>query len=79
MKPTSEWDEKKAEQNLSNHGVSFDEAETVFDDPLSVTIPDPDHSVGEERFIDIGQSNQERILAVVIQNAARKLVLSAPV
>jgi uncharacterized DUF497 family protein len=72
MRPSSEWDEKKAELNLRNHGVSFDEAETVFDDPLAITIPDPDYSVGEERFIDVGQSNRERILVVVYTERVEK-------
>jgi uncharacterized protein len=56
MRPTFEWYEKKARGNLRRHHVSFEEAETVFDDPLSITIRDPDHSEHEERFIDIGQS-----------------------
>ncbi len=64
MKPKYEWDENKAHENLLNHRVSFEEAETVFDDPLAITLPDPDHSIGEDRFIDIGQSNQQRILVV---------------
>jgi uncharacterized DUF497 family protein len=64
MKPIYEWDEKKAKQNLRKHRVPFDEAETVFDDPLSITIRDPDHSEAEERFIDIGQSDKGRILVV---------------
>ena len=64
MKPIFEWDEEKAKANLQNHKVSFEEAETVFDDPLAVTIPDPDHSKSERRFIDIGESEDGRILAV---------------
>ena len=51
-----EWDEKKADENLRKHGVSFDEAKTVFNDPFSVTIHDPDHSGDEERYIDTGLS-----------------------
>jgi uncharacterized protein len=61
---TFEWDQGKAEQNLSKHGVSFPEATTVFGDLLSVTIPDPAHAVGEERFITIGLSHQSRLLVV---------------
>ena len=64
MKPTYEWDEQKAQTNLRKHGVSFDEAETVFDDPLAITIPDPDHSQAEVRFVDIGQSDKGRLLVV---------------
>jgi Ribonuclease toxin, BrnT, of type II toxin-antitoxin system len=46
-----EWDPRKAAANLRKHAVSFDEAMTVFEDWESVTIPDPDHSEGEERFV----------------------------
>jgi len=48
---TFEWDSEKDEANLKKHGVSFSEAATVFADPLTITISDPDHSVGEERYI----------------------------
>ena len=75
MKPTSEWDEKKAEENLRKHRVSFDEAETVFDDPLAITISDPEHSADEDRFIDIGQSNQKRILVVAYTERGKKVRL----
>ncbi len=51
-----EWDENKAEKNLAKHGVAFDEAKTVFDDPLFITFIDPDHSIGERRFIILGES-----------------------
>jgi hypothetical protein len=51
-----EWDSEKAKQNLSKHGVSFEEASTVFDDPLSLTVPDPRHSVRERRFAIMGSS-----------------------
>ena len=59
-----EWDEEKAEANLSKHGVSFDEARTVFDDPLYLDFYDPDHSEAEDRFIIVGQSQQRRLLIV---------------
>jgi len=59
-----EWDSTKATANLSKHGVSFDEAKTVFDDPLYVDFYDPDHSDGENRYIIIGQSQQGRLLMV---------------
>jgi len=59
-----EWDENKAEANLSKHGVSFDEAKTVFDDPLYVEFYDPDHSFVEHRFILLGKSMQGRVLFV---------------
>lgn len=58
------WDPNKAAQNLRDHGVSFEEASTVFGDPLAVTIPDPDHSVGEERILTMGQSSVGQLLAV---------------
>lgn len=60
-----EWNEKKALRNARKHGVTFDEAVTVFSDPLSVTIPDPEHSEDEERFVDIGSSDNGRVLVVV--------------
>ena len=62
---TFEWDPRKALANLSKHGVSFEEASTAFGDPLSLTIPDPEHSRGEERFILLGQSGHGRLLVVV--------------
>jgi uncharacterized DUF497 family protein len=60
-----EWDNRKARQNLGKHGVSFEEAATVFGDPLSLTITDPVHSDHEERFIIIGESIQGRLLVVI--------------
>lgn len=59
-----EWDPKKAKQNLTKHGVSFDEAVTAFYDPLSATFDDPDHSENEQRYITIGFSSQARLLVV---------------
>lgn len=59
-----EWDENKAEANLLKHGVSFDEAKTVFYDSLYVDFYDPDHSHNEHRYIIIGQSQQSRLLMV---------------
>lgn len=58
------WDPAKATQNLIDHGVSFDEATTVFGDALAATIPDPDHSIGEERLITMGQSSGGKLLVV---------------
>lgn len=60
-----EWDEEKAIANYRKHGVSFEEAKTVFGDFLSVTVSDPEHSREEDRYIDIGYSAQERLLVVV--------------
>lgn len=59
------WDNKKAKNNEQKHGISFDEASTVFADPLSLTIHDPLHSKNEERFILIGTSHKNRMLIVV--------------
>ncbi len=59
------WDERKAARNLRDHGVSFPEAATAFGDPLSLTVPDPDHSESEERFLLLGQSQRNRLLVVV--------------
>lgn len=58
------WDPAKDRQNQVDHGVSFDEAATVFGDALAGTIPDPDHSIGEERLLTMGQSSANRILVV---------------
>lgn len=65
MKLSFEWDEGKAKANLKKHRVGFDEAITVFTDPFSMTIHDPDHSADEQRYIDIGSSDQGRVLIVV--------------
>ena len=59
-----EWNKEKAEANLAKHGVSFDEAKAVFDDPLYVDFYDPDHSEDEEQYIIVGQSAQHRLLIV---------------
>ena len=59
-----EWDRNKAAANLSKHGVPFDEAKTIFDDPLYVDFYDPDHSYDEHRYIIIGQSQRGRLLVV---------------
>ena len=59
-----EWDPNKAKQNLRKHRISFDEAVTVFYDPLSATFDDPDHSIDEHRYITIGFSSKAHLLAV---------------
>ena len=61
---TFTWDPTKAEENLRKHGVDFREAATVFDDPLSTTFPDTDHSTGERRFLIVGMSAFGRIIVV---------------
>lgn len=73
-----EWDSDKAEANLRKHGVSFDEAVTVFGDPLSVLLSDPDHSEGEERYLVLGQSAQGRLLVVAfVERPPRTRIISA--
>ncbi|MET0488260.1 MAG: BrnT family toxin [Candidatus Rokuibacteriota bacterium] len=59
-----EWDAAKAARNLAKHDVSFDEASTVFGDPLAGTIPDPRHSSEEPRFITVGRSTSQRLITV---------------
>jgi uncharacterized DUF497 family protein len=58
------WDARKAASNLRKHGVGFDEASTVFADELSATGADPEHSLGEGRFLTIGLSSRHRLLVV---------------
>ncbi len=73
-----EWDEKKAASNLSKHGVSFDEAKTVFKDPIYVDFFDPDHSYYEKRYIIIGLSSMNRLLLVsYIENGDTIRIISA--
>ncbi len=67
-----EWDEEKAKANLKKHKVSFEEAETVFDDPLFLIFADPDHSFDEKRFIIMGESNKKRLLVVSFTERAPK-------
>ena len=59
-----DWDPEKANSNQKKHRVTFAEAATAFGDPLSITIPDPNHSVGEARFILLGLSFQGRLVVV---------------
>lgn len=65
MALTFEWHREKAIENLRKHNISFEEAKTVFDDPFSITIADPEHSGDEDRYIDIGLSAKRQILVVV--------------
>lgn len=59
-----EWDSKKATENIQKHGVAFQEAATVFGDPLAITFGDPDHSLSEDRHITFGLSLQKRLIVV---------------
>lgn len=73
-----DWDPEKAATNAQKHGVRFEEAATAFADPLSVTISDPDHSIGEARYILIGRSLVSRMLVVVhLERGARVRLISA--
>lgn len=75
---TFEWDERKAHANLKKHGVSFEEASTIFSDPLSVTIPDPLHSHDEDRFVTVGATTDSKILVVVhCDHGDRTRIISA--
>ena len=64
-----EWDPGKEISNTRKHGVAFSEATTAFGDPLSITIPDPEHSFGEARFILMGLSYQGRLVVVAHADA----------
>jgi uncharacterized DUF497 family protein len=62
---TFEWDSRKARSNLAKHRVSFETASTVFGDAASLTIPDPDHSITEQRYITIGRAFSGKLVVVV--------------
>ena len=69
-----EWDPDKAEANARKHGVTFDEASTVFGDPFSRTRPDPLHSVDEDRWITLGESEQGRLIVVVHTDSDEEVI-----
>ena len=78
MTPEFEWDARKAEANLKNHGVSFEEALTVFADPLGKIFDDPDHSTGERRELIIGHSVEHRLVVVSFtERNTRTRIISA--
>lgn len=62
--PNFEWDPEKAQRNIRKHDVGFDEASSVFEDPIFITVLDEEHSDDEERYITIGFSNKTRLLLV---------------
>jgi uncharacterized DUF497 family protein len=68
-----EWDESKNRLNQRKHNVSFEEAATVFVDPLEITIDDPDHVLTERRFISIGESFKRRLLVVSYAERANRI------
>ncbi|MGO9274035.1 MAG: BrnT family toxin [Terriglobia bacterium] len=73
-----EWDPQKAARNLAKHGVSFEEAATVFGDPLGRITSDLRHSVDEERFVLLGLSRRQRLLAVMFAERGEAIrVISA--
>lgn len=73
-----EWDLEKAAANAKKHSVDFSEAMTVFGDPLELTIGDPDHSEGEQRFLSVGASSAGRLLVVAYtERAGRTRIINA--
>jgi uncharacterized DUF497 family protein len=73
-----EWDPNKAARNLRKHGVTFEEAATVFRDVLSITVPDPDRSMEEERLPTVGLSSQNRLLMIAhLERGDRIRIISA--
>ena len=78
MTPEFEWDAQKAAENVTNHGVAFDEAVTVFADPLANIFNDPDHSDDERRELIIGHSAEQRLLVVCFaERTSRTRIISA--
>ena len=75
MRLSFEWDEEKAGENRRKHKVSFEEGITVFNDPFSLTIGDPDHSGDEQRYVDIGASDKGRVLVVSYTERGRSIRL----
>ncbi|MBN2137880.1 MAG: BrnT family toxin [Sedimentisphaerales bacterium] len=73
-----EWDSSKALSNKKKHGVTFEQASTIFGDPLSRTIPDPSHSKTEDRFITIGASIDNKLIVVAHCDSDEKIrIISA--
>lgn len=72
-----EWDATKARRNLKDHAIGFSEAVTVFEDPLVVIERSPKHSLGEDRYVIIGVSDQGRLLAVAYTPRHRLRIISA--
>ena len=78
MSYSFEWDPKKAASNLRDHGVSLEEATTVFGDILAMNMPDPDHSEGEQRFLVLGMSRASRLVVVsYAERSPRTRIISA--
>ncbi|HEY9152778.1 MAG TPA: BrnT family toxin [Anaerolineales bacterium] len=78
MEHRFEWNDEKAKINLKKHDVDFQEASTIFDDPLFITFLDREHSIGEERYITIGLSSKQRLLMVAHTERGNKIrIISA--
>ena len=75
MRLSFEWHEEKAGENYRKHKVSFDEGVTVFNDPFSITIGDPDHSANEQRYVDIDASDRGRVLVASYTERGRGIRL----
>lgn len=73
-----EWDHTKAQSNLTKHGVSFEESASVFGDPLALTFSDPDHAIGEKRWLTFGVSSSGRLLVIAHAERGRSIrIISA--
>jgi uncharacterized DUF497 family protein len=73
-----EWDPRKSDANLTKHGIGFEEAVTVFADPLALNMTDPSHSVDEQRYLVLGTSNRLRLLVVAYaERGDRTRIISA--
>jgi len=70
-----EWDPEKAASNLAKHDVSFEEANTVFGDPLGKIVQDPRHSLGEQRFVLLGRSERQRFLTIMFTDRGEAIRL----
>jgi len=70
-----EWDQNKNAKNIKKHGISFDEAATIFDDPMFITVIDEEHSIDEERYITIGLSTDGKLLLVAHTDRQGKIRL----
>jgi hypothetical protein len=68
-----EWDARKAELNYRKHGVSFEEAATALEDGFAATLPDPDHSADEERFVTFGVSSRGRLLVIAHAHRGQRI------
>jgi uncharacterized DUF497 family protein len=72
-----EWDPGKARENRRKHRVIFQEASSVFGDPLAITYPDPDHSIAEQRFITVGMSTANRLIVAHADRNEQIRIISA--